>query len=105
MRRATAFASASLAAPVTVMSAITVAVRDRFLRARVGGEDRLRSVGGAVLRQRGDGAGDRVEQAVDRQRLADHAGREDEDLRRLEVERAGDVRSGRPRVVETALAG
>ena len=69
--------------PPTVKPA---AVEHRFLRVRVGGEDRLGRVGAAVGRELRGRRVDARAHALERQRRADHAGREDEHLFRREPE-------------------
>ena len=81
------------------------AVRDGFLRVRVGRHDRLAASAPPSrreLRGRGAHAGDDVRE---RQRRADHAGREDEHLLGVEVEQPRRLGGGRARVEQAALAG
>ena len=82
-----------------------LAVRDGLLRAGVGGQDRLCRGRPAVRREPVDRGAEAAEQLVDRQRHADHAGREHEHLLLREPEQPCGRRRGRLRVAHALLAG
>ena len=77
---------------------------DGLLRARVGGEDRVRGVRATVGRERGHGRLQPGEDAFERQQRSDHAGREDEHLLGLQVEQPAGLGRRRDRVEQAALA-
>ena len=73
-------------------------VYGRFLRAGVGGEDRLRRVGAADGRELRHRLLEPGEHALDRQRHPDHAGRQDEHLLGRQPEQVRSTFRGRTRV-------
>ncbi len=70
----------------------------------VGGQDRLGRAPRRRRRERGGRLGQAGQHAVQRQRRADHAGREDEHLLGVEVEQPRGLGGGRARVELAALA-
>ena len=81
------------------------AVDDGLLRARVRGHDRLGGGGAARAREPDRGGLDAGEHLRERQRRADHAGREDEHLFRRDTEELARLGRGGPGVGEPARAG
>ena len=82
-----------------------VARRERLLRLRVGGHDRVRRLVPAVVGERGDGSVDARQQPVHRQLHADHAGREHEHLLGRDAEQRGRMRGRGDRVRVAGRAG
>ena len=70
-------------------------VRDGRLRLRVGGENRLRRIAAAVGGERSGCGDEALLDPLERQRRADHAGREHEHLLRYEPEQRSGARGGR----------
>ena len=90
------------AIPPTVNSALR---ETAVFGMRVGGEDRLGSVGAAVRGERSGRVVEPREHALHRQRRADHAGREDDHLLRREPEQRGGMLGRRDCVGDPLLAG
>ena len=81
-----------------------VTVRDGRLRPRVGREDRLRRRRAAAGREVRGRHVDAREELLHREPRADHARREDDDLLRLEAERARGVHRSRPGIILAAAS-
>ena len=80
-------------------------LRDRLLRVGVGGQDRLGCGRPALVRQRRGGVSKGGHDLVEREPLADHAGREDEHLLRVQPKQPRRFGRGRPRAELAAYAG